>query len=223
VADAYRVVRDFEKAVAEYTGAPYAVAVESCSAALFLCFIYSNVKHAHPVIVPSITYPSVPCSIINAGGQVEFANIDWQYRGFYVMDVCEVIWDKNDGPTYEVVDSAKYFARNMWISFDGYCRDKKLICLSFHGKKHLKIGRGGMILTDNKNAYETLRWMRFDGRHEAALPTDKLAGIGWNMYMQPEQAARGLEQLQWIGDGGVLPPDPYCDLSKYPFYTEANR
>jgi len=43
------------------------------------------------------------------------------------------------------------------------------------------------------------------------------------MYMTPEQAARGLELLQWLSDRNIDTPDPYQDLSKYKFYTEANR
>ena len=216
MSDPYQVVRDFEKAICEYTYAPYAVAVESCSAALFLSFLYYKVDNAKPVFVPARTYPSVPCAIINAGGQVKFRDDDWQQKGWYRMSVD----DKYE--IFYVVDSAKYFKWGMWSELkEGHKRT--LVCLSFHGKKHLKIGRGGMILTDSKHAYEILRLMRFDGRHEATLPTDKLAGIGWNMYMTPEQASRGLEQLQWIGDGGVLPSEPYQDLSKYKFYTKANR
>lgn len=206
MSNAYDVVRQFESAVAEYTGAPYAVAVESCSAALFLCCLYCKVKDIPEIIVPSITYPSVPCSVINAGGRVVFVDADWQGQGIYCL-----------APT-PIIDSAKRIYKKMYEDFPG-----KLICLSFHGKKHIKIGRGGMILTDSKEAYETFKWMRFDGRHECALDKDTLQGVGWNCYMSPEQAARGLEQLQWIGDGGVLLPDQYQDLSKYKFFTEANR
>ncbi len=206
MSNAYDVVRQFEQAICDYTGAPYAVAVESCSAALFLSCLHEKVKNMPEVFIPSITYPSVPCAVINAGGRVRFTKQEWQWQGCYFLTATKI------------VDSAKYLERNMYPPYQG-----SLMCLSFHGKKHIKIGRGGMILTDNLCAYKTLQWMRFDGRHETALPTDTLAGIGHNAYMTPEQAARGLEQLQWIGDGGILPPDEYQDLSKYDFYEKANR
>jgi hypothetical protein len=93
-----------------------------------------------------------------------------------------------------------------------------LICLSFHAKKTLPIGRGGAILTDSKKAYEWFKCARFDGRHEVALDNDTLAFPGWNMYMTPEQAARGLELMQWIKDENIGSVDPYQDLSKYEFY-----
>ena len=55
-----------------------------------------------------------------------------------------------------IVDSATRFTKNMYIN-------KTLTCLSFHHRKHLPIGRGGMILTDSKK----LMWLkaRYDGRN----------------------------------------------------------
>ena len=203
--DAYKVVRDFEKAMTEFTVAPFAVSVESCSAAIFLCCLYVKVKNLKEVVLPKYTYPSVPASIINAGGRVKFVDLDWQQNGYYsLMNTC-------------IIDSAKHISRCM--------HDKNsLICLSFHGKKVLPIGRGGMILTDSRKAYEWFKIARFDGRHEQPLPEDELIMPGWNMYMSPEQAARGLERLQWLSDINIdRYKDEYQDLSKYKFYTEANR
>jgi dTDP-4-amino-4,6-dideoxygalactose transaminase len=194
----YNVVKQFEEEIAKYCGAPYAVSVESCSAALFLCCKYFKVE---TVTIPKLTYPSVACSIINAGGRIDFQDIDWQENGYY--------WMK----PYMMVDSAKFLARDMYKIFD-----KALVCLSFHSKKCIKIGRGGMILTDNKDIVEWFKWMRFDGRHECALSEDKLMGAGWNMYMTPEQAARGLELLQFISDWNIEPASIYNDLSKYEFF-----
>lgn len=203
--DAYNVVREFEKAIANFTGAPYAVSVESCSAALFLSCLYYDVKRVVQVLVPKYTYPSVPASVINAGGRVVFRDIEWQEKGLYKL-----------GNT-PIIDSAKKLSRRMYIP--GH-----LVCLSFHGKKILPIGRGGMILTDSEDAMRWLKVARFDGRHEkVSLTTDVLTMPGWNMYMMPEQAARGLVLLQWLPDDNIAPPDPYQDLSKYKFYTEANR
>ena len=100
---------------------------------------------------------------------------------------------------------------------------RHFFCLSFHGKKVLPIGRGGMILTDSKEARDWFKLARFDGRHEQSLSGDTLAMAGWNMFMTPEQAARGLELLQWLPDVNIDKRDQYQDLSRYKFYTEANR
>ena len=202
--DAYTVVRNFERAMMKFTGAPCAISVESCSAALFLSCLYCRVKDIDEVIIPKLTYPSAPASVINAGGRVVFEEINWQDSGYYRL-----------GNT-PIVDAAKHLSKGMYIR--GH-----FMCLSFHGKKILPIGRGGMILTDDKKARDWLKLARFDGRHEQALSTDTLAMAGWNMYMTPEQAARGLELLQWLPDRNVDPPDLYQDLSRYKFYTEANR
>lgn len=201
---AYQVVKDFEEAIATYTGAPYAVAVESCSAALFLCCKYIDVSKMSCVRMPKFTYPSVPAAVIHAGGRVRFKDFNWQNEGFYLLE------------NTNIIDSAKRLSRGMYTK--GY-----LVCLSFHGKKCLKIGRGGMILTDSEKACDWFKRARFDGRHECSLPGDELVMAGWNMYMTPEQAARGLEQMQWLKDNNICEPDKYQDLSKYKFFTEANK
>lgn len=202
--DPYNVVRDFEKTIAKFTAAPYAVSVESGSAALFLCCLFCKVKDIDEVIIPKYTYPSVPASIVNAGGRVVFRDIEWQKKGCYML-----------GNT-KIVDSAKRLSVNMY-------EKGQFACLSFHGKKLLPIGRGGMILTDSLKAFKWLKIARFDGRHEQSLPKDKLVMAGWNMYMTPAQAVRGLELFQWLPDKNLSLPDPYQDLSKYEFFTKANR
>ena len=200
----YDVVRDFERTIAEFADAPYAVAVESCSSAIFLCCLFCKVKDINEVIIPKFTYPSVAASIVNAGGRVAFRDIDWQKKGYYKL-----------GNT-EIVDSAKCLSVNMY-------EKGQFACLSFHGKKLLPIGRGGMILTDSLRAFKWLKIARFDGRHECNLTSDKLMMAGWNMYLTPGQAARGLELFQWLPDKNISNPDPYQDLSKYEFFTKANR
>ena len=202
--NAYQVVRNFEAAMADFTGAPYAVAVDSCSAALFLCCLFEKVKDKSEVVLPKFTYPSAANSVVNAGGRVRFEDIKWQGMGWYLF--------RNT----RIVDCAKRLKRG------GYF-ENTLMCHSFHAKKTIPIGRGGMIVTDDADANDWLRTARFDGRHETPLQLDSLAGPGWNMYMTPAQAARGLELMQWIADDTLLPPDPYLDLSVYEFYTKANR
>jgi len=201
---AYKIVQTFEQEMAQFCGSPYAVAVESCSAAIFLCCLYAKVKDIPLVVIPKFTYPSVPCSIINANSRVGFRDIEWQFQGYYQLF-----------PT-NIIDSAKRIARGKYI-------EGSLTCLSFHSKKVLPIGRGGMILTDDKDASTLFKYMRFDGRGQCPLNNDVLHGVGWNMYMTPEQAARGLELMQFLKDNNISPPDPYQDLSKYDFYTKANR
>jgi dTDP-4-amino-4,6-dideoxygalactose transaminase len=70
------------------------------------------------------------------------------------------------------------------------------MCLSFHIKKHLKIGKGGMILTDNEDAVKWFKKARYEGRSEKLYHEDDIDMLGWNMYMTPQQASHGLSLMQ---------------------------
>lgn len=185
-------VRQFEKTIANYCGAPYGVAVESCTAAIFLSCLYCKVKE---VYIPKRTYHSVPLSVIHAGGNVKFDDRKW--KGAYQLK------------PYPIWDSAIRFRKNMYIPGSFHC-------LSFQYSKHIPIGRGGMILTDDKKAANWFRLMRNDGRREIPKEKDKIKLRGWNMYMTPEQAARGLSLFYWRIHGKKDLPDidmKYEDIS----------
>jgi dTDP-4-amino-4,6-dideoxygalactose transaminase len=172
----YKIVKMFEEEVADYTGAPYAISVDSCTSALFLCCKYLEVSD---VIIPSKTYLSVPQSIINSGGNVIFDPSTNDWRGVYQLK------------PYQIYDAAKRFTSGMYIP-------NTFMCLSFHIKKHLKIGKGGMILTDNKEAVDWFRESRYEGRSEKLYHEDDIKNIGWNMYMTPQEASHGLSLMQNI-------------------------
>jgi dTDP-4-amino-4,6-dideoxygalactose transaminase len=195
----YQCVDEFEKQIAEWAGSKYAVAVESGTAAIFLCCVYRNVK-GKDVEIPKFTYPSVPCSIIHAGGKVKFSDEEWE--GLYELK------------PFEIYDGALRFQAGMYKG--GFH------CLSFHTKKLLPIGRGGMILTDSLYAYEWFKRARFDGRREVPLQEDTFDMLGWNMYMTPEQALRGIQLFSTIEQKGLADLDSkeqgYPDLSKCKIY-----
>jgi dTDP-4-amino-4,6-dideoxygalactose transaminase len=201
---AYKPVSDFEQTIADWCGSKYAVAVESGTAAIFLSLMYyrhmSGVKPGDTIDIPCFTYPSVPCSIIHAGFKPRFVQEDWE--GAYQLGYTG-IWD-----------SALRFEKGMY--------DGGLVCLSFHAKKLLPIGRGGMILTDDYEAYKWLKKARFDGRDEVPLGDDELTQLGWNMYMTPEQASRGLMLFDVYKNHPKLPlkvsDQGYPDLSKFKIY-----
>jgi len=172
----YKIVKMFEEEVADYTGAPYAISVDSCTSALFLCCKYLEVTD---VIIPSKTYLSVPQSIINSGGNVIFDPSTNDWRGVYQLN------------PYPIYDAAKRFTSGMYIP-------NTFMCLSFHIKKHLKIGKGGMILTDNKEAADWFKESRYEGRSEKLYHEDDIKHIGWNMYMTPQEASHGLSLMQNI-------------------------
>tara|TARA_B100000575_G_scaffold290714_1_gene294942 strand:+ start:1665 stop:3644 length:1980 start_codon:yes stop_codon:yes gene_type:complete len=184
VKDAWGVVDIFEKRIATYAGSKYAVSVDCCTNALFLCLKY--LKASGSVIIPSKTWISVPCTIIHAGCNVTFEDYEWS--GAYQLK------------PYPIYDGAVRIKKGMYKSNTYHC-------LSFHIRKHIPIGKGGMILTDDKEAYDWFRTVRYEGRtmsedgiNYKLYKEDTIKSLGWNMYMTPEQAARGLELFENIKD-----------------------
>lgn len=189
-------VRKFEEEIALFSGSKYAVAMESCTFALFICCYYLRVKN---VTLPKHTYPGVPCSVIHAGGKVEWADVRW--KGAYQLK------------PYPIWDSAKRFKPGMYVP-DSYW------CLSFQAKKRIPIGRGGMVLTNDIKFVEWARVAIRDGKHEVPFHKDKFDILGWNAYMTPEQAVRGLQLFHACKDFEDLLEIPdYPDLSKFEVYN----
>jgi len=190
----YKIVKMFEEEIANYTNAPYAIAINNCTNALFLCCEYLKIKE---VEIPSKTYISVPEIIIHAGGEIIFDKKRNNWEGIYQLS------------PYPIYDSAKRFTSNMYIP-------NTFMCLSFHHKKHLKIGTGGMILTDNLESVEWFNRKKYFGRDEKLLKNEiDIISIGYMMYMYPEDAARGLTLMS---DMDMYNPDlinKYRDLTDF--------
>lgn len=207
----YKVTEEFEQKICEYTGAKYCVTVDNQSNALFLALMYEKVKGME-ISIPARTYPSVPCEIIHAGAKVKFEKVKGKtLKGAYQLK-----------PT-NVWDSALLFSADMY-------KPGTHMCCSFTGPyKTFKLSKGGCILTDDYDAYLWFKRARYSGRRECSYHDDHLDMLGWNFYMMPELAARGLLLVAqfWNTDGTkvVNPPQelPYPDLSKFEVYTKANR
>jgi hypothetical protein len=174
--------------------------------------MYENIKGME-ISIPSRTYPSVPCEIIHAGGKVKFKKIEGKtLKGAYQLK-----------PT-KVWDSALRFTHNMYIK-------ETHMCISFTGPyKHFKLSKGGAILTDDYDAYLWFKRARYSGRRECSYHDDNFDMLGWNFYMMPELAARGLLLMGQFYDRltgkPILNEDlelPYPDLSKFEIYTKSNR
>ena len=91
--------------------------------------------------------------------------------------------------------------------------------------KHLKLSKGGAILTDDKEAYEWFKRARYSGRKECSYHEDDFDMLGWNFYMIPELSARGLLMMnQFYKNGKPIHNEdielPYPDLSKFKIYTK---
>lgn len=204
----YKVTEEFEEELSKYTGAPFVVTVDNASNALFLSLMYENIK-GKEITIPNRTYPSVPCEIIHAGGKVKFKIIDGEtIKGAYQLEGSKV-WD-----------SALSFTYNMY-------KKNTHMCVSFTGPhKIFKLSKGGAILTDDYDAYLWFKRARYSGRRECSYFDDNFDMIGWNFYMMPELAARGLLLMKQFYDINDNPKNiedlefPYPDLSKYEIYTK---
>ena len=226
--NAHGVTKDFEAALCEYTGAPYAVAVNSCTMALTLAVAwhlrgkkpYCEVCGWQPVIgeqyecarslcgwmnisppisIPNRTYVSVPMAIIHAGGRPTFHDEDW--RGCYQLTPLPV-WD-----------CARWFTSSMYYAW--MKGNHQMQCVSFHASKTLGDTQGGAILHDNAEADAWFRRARFDGRAEGVAPKDDTGLIlGWHCYLSPDVSARLLNKLHFLPrHNEPLPNDDYPDLS----------
>lgn len=199
--NAFDVVRDFEKAVAEYTGAPYCVAVNSCTNALGLCFEYMrNVKGLYVVNLPKYSYVGVAAQAKRLGITPYFDDYEWQHAGYFHC----LPWHERG-----VVDSARLFTSNMYIR-------TTFMCTSHHWSKHLSTEQGGCILHDDAEADAWFRKMRFDGRTEGVpVKEDNIEILGRHCYMSPSSAALGLTNLMHLPrHNEPLPEANYPDLSQ---------
>lgn len=210
----YKITEEFESKLSEYTGAKYVVTLDNMSNALFLSLYYeknvSKTITGETITIPSRTYPSVPCEIIHSGLKVNFESVEGKtIKGPYQLKGSNV-WD-----------SALRFTADMYIP-------NSFMCISFTGPyKHFKLGKGGAILTDNYDAYLWFKRARYSGRRECSYHDDNFDMLGWNFYMMPELAARGLlliNQFYNTVDGGKKHNDdlelPYPDLSKFEIFKK---
>ena len=189
----YKITEDFEAALCDYTGAKYAVAVNSCTAALLLSLLSAWPRTI--VHVPKQTYVSVPQVVLHAGHKVKFVDTAW--RGAYQLYPL-AIWD-----------CARRFTSGMYVT-------GQIQCVSFSTTKILGLEQGGAILHDNKDADAWFRRMRFDGRTAGAPDeTDNIRELGHHCIMLPSTAAALLLKLYHLPKHNEdLPERDYPDLSK---------
>lgn len=219
----YQVVRDLEESVCEYTGAPYCVAVNSCTMAVLLAVAWNLYgkdggvrancwrEDCEPIVeIPKRTYVSVPMAIIHAGGRPTFRDEEWlggyQLAPLPVWDCARMFTSGMYPPVFPVIP-AGYVGRMM--------------CLSFHSSKILGDTQGGAILHDDPEADVWLRRARFDGRSTDLEPKDdKDIIVGWHAYISPDVCTRLLWKLRSLPKHNEpLPNDQYADLSALECFT----
>lgn len=167
----FQAISDFEKEVAKFFGAPYAVAVDCCTHGLELSLRY---KQSKKISVPKHTYLSVPMLADKLNLELEWKDEKWQDY-YYLTD--------------QIIDAAVLWKPDSYIA-------NTYMSVSFQFKKHLSLGRGGIILFDDKEAYDPLKRMSYDGRSPDLPWTEQnIKTIGYHYYMTPETAELGLKKL----------------------------
>ena len=170
----FDVIKEFENKVCNFFGAPYAIAVDCCTHGIELCLRHQEVLE---IVVPKRTYISIPFLAHKLNIDLKWKDEDWQ--DYYMVH-------KGPKPIY---DAAVLWKKNSYIA-------GSFMCLSFQFKKHLSLGRGGIILCDNEVDYKILKKMVYDGRHSDVPWRDQnIDTIGYHYYMTPETAQTGLDKL----------------------------
>jgi len=167
----FNTVTTFENKVAEFFGAPYAIAVDSCTHGIELALRYTQVDKIN---VPYRTYLSIPFLADKLKIELQWKDEEWQDY-YYITD--------------NIIDAAVLWKSNSYIP-------NTFMGVSFQYQKHLSLGRGGIILTDDKKAALELKKMSYDGR----LPNipwreQDIDTMGYHYYMTPEVAQLGLDKL----------------------------
>lgn len=213
------VTKQFEEEFAKYVGAKYAVAVNSCTAALFLSLKALRAKEGREVIVPSLTFTATASTIIHAGLKPVFVDVD---KGTFCLDPILTL-DAINANTVAIVpvhltgSLAPVFAqeadltaeRRILVIYDSAHRIGKELtqpsstCYSFYATKNMTTGEGGMITTNSKEKAEWLRQARLHGLSTGA--EDRYRGgkwkysvdfTGWKCNLTDVASAIGLVQLK---------------------------
>ena len=171
-------IEQFERALADYTGAPFVIMTDCCTHAIELCLRYERVRECQ---FTAYTYLSIPMAMHKL--DIDYELLDQAWIGEYHI-VNTRIWD-----------SARRLERDMY-------RPGAMQCLSFGYSKPLQIGRGGAILLDDAEAYRILLMQRYDGRDLTVSPwqQQQVFKVGYHYRPTPEEAERGLDLLSMVNE-----------------------
>lgn len=175
-------ILQFERALAEFTGAPYAIMTDCCTHAIELCLRYDKIKEC--TFTP-YTYLSIPMTMHKLGINYHYYQDNLPKRQQWIGEY------KFEGT--RVWDSARRLEQGMY-------RPGMMQCLSFGHGKPLHIGRGGAILLDDVEAYDTMIAQRYDGRDLSISPweSQQVFRVGYHYKPTIEEAQQGLALLEGV-------------------------
>lgn len=223
-------VQEFEEKFAAYIGSKYAVALSNCTTALHLSMIIAGVGKDDEVICPSMSYVATANSIMYVGGKPVFAEVNPETYNIDVVHAESLITSKTKAIliVHQIgmpadIDAFKQLCDkyNLKLIEDAACaagssyKGKKigshsdLVCFSFHPRKIITTGDGGMVTTNNEAYYNRLKLLRQHAmsvndrvRHTSSkIIFEEHIEVGYNYRMTDIQAAVGIKQLEkldWI-------------------------
>lgn len=218
-------VAEFESLVANYVGSKYAVATTSATTSLFLSLYMLGIGRGDEVIVPSFSFIATANVIVHTGARPVFVDIDPKTYNLDPEKVAAAVTKKTKAimAVDQVglpcdLDSIHDIARKhrLFVVEDAACAlgseykgrrigsISELTCFSFHPRKLITTGDGGMITTNNKKLAERAKLLRHQGmgvsdvaRHKATkIIHEKYPEIGFNFRMSDLEAAVGVEQMR---------------------------
>ncbi|HEY8079403.1 MAG TPA: DegT/DnrJ/EryC1/StrS family aminotransferase, partial [Labilithrix sp.] len=224
-------VKEFEERFAAYVGCKHARATTSCTTALHLALITLDVKEGDEVIVPALTYVATANAVLYCNAKPVFVDIDLRT---FNMDVAQL--EKKIGPKTKCIVPVHEFGlaadmkplmeiadkRGVAVLEDAACATGSRYagkhvgtfgragCFSFHPRKAITSGEGGMITTDDEKIATRIEVLRSHGAAMSDLARHSAGGgfelpefdeLGFNYRMTDIQAAIGVEQMKklpWI-------------------------
>lgn len=167
----FSTVTEFEKKIAEFFGAPFAVAVDSCTHGVELCIRYHSLTI---LFVPKQTYLSIPMLHKKLGIHINWYDATW--HDFYCV-------------AGNIIDAAVLWRNDSYIP-------GTFMCVSFQYQKHLSVGRLGVILCDNEQDSIQLKKMSYDGRLPGIPWREQdIDTVGYHYYATPEACQIALDKL----------------------------
>ena len=184
----FEKIKKFEKELAEFCGAPYAIMTDCCTHAIELCLRYDRVRSCS---FTAYTYVSIAMLMHKLDIRYSLENEHW-IGEYHFYDTR--IWD-----------SARRLEKDMY-------RPGTMQCLSFGYDKPLQIGRGGAILTDDVEVYDQLSMMRYDGRDLRVTPwqEQQTFKVGYHYKPTIEEAELGLKLLPQVNEKPKYVEYPDC-------------
>lgn len=217
-------VQEFEEKFASYTGAKYAVALSNCTTALHLAMIVADVKAGDEVICPSMSYVATANCIMYVGATPVFAEVN-EHFNLDVSDVEKRITSKTKaillvhqiGMPADIAAFKQLCEKHKLLLIeDAACAagsayqgqkigsHSDLVCFSFHPRKVITTGDGGMVTTNREAFYKRLKLLRQhamsvndrERHHSTKIIFEDHLEVGYNYRMTDIQASVGIKQLE---------------------------